>query len=227
MKANVDAKQCFGIDLQWDCAKTTLDCSMDECIETALNEFEHALSKQIHHAPSEMIRPNCGAKVQCVEDDTSKALAPEQIERMQKVIGEFPFSVRAGTDTMLRVLNELACQVATGTEHHASEAADCLLNCIASTPKPRIRCQASDVIPQVNSDAAFHVCPQALADVITLDPLTTTHSMHLSWQFQKSRRMSWEAPLKQKWQSHTQMHKKPLQLDNVWKTWDTLGQPPE
>ena len=37
MKVDMEAKQYVGIDLQWDYTNRTLDCSMDEYVETASN----------------------------------------------------------------------------------------------------------------------------------------------------------------------------------------------
>ena len=45
MKAGMDAKQHAGAGLEWGCEKRALDCSMDEYIDAALKEFEHALPK--------------------------------------------------------------------------------------------------------------------------------------------------------------------------------------
>ena len=54
MKAGVDAKQQVGVDLEWDHNKRELLSSMDECVETALKEFQHASPKQrCRRAPSE------------------------------------------------------------------------------------------------------------------------------------------------------------------------------
>ena len=63
-------------------------------------------------------------------------------------------------DTVLHALNDIACDAAKGTER-TLEATDQLLNCIACNPRPAIRHQASDVVLQVNSDAAFQVQPEA------------------------------------------------------------------
>ena len=131
---------------------------MDEHIETALHEFEHAAPKQFYCGPSKMVRPECGAKVQYVEDDTTRQLKPAEIKRIQKVVGKFLFLARAVDNTMLHALNEIACNVSKGTEK-TLEAANYLLNYIACNPKPKIRFQASDMVLQIDSDAAFHVCP--------------------------------------------------------------------
>ena len=160
MKVDMEAKQYIGIDLQWDYEKRHLYCSMDEYIWTALQEFQHAIPKQHFYGPSKATRPDYGAKVQYVVDDTSPPLPLEKIRYIQRVIGKFLFLARALDNTQPHSLNEIACSAATGTEATLA-AATYLLNYIASNPKPRIRFTASDMVLQVDSDAAFQVCPKA------------------------------------------------------------------
>ena len=71
------SKQYVGIDLLWDYEKRTLKCSMDEYIETALQELQHATPRQHFKGPSKAIQPQCGATIQYIEDDTSSAVSPE------------------------------------------------------------------------------------------------------------------------------------------------------
>ena len=95
-----------------------------------------------------------------MEEDESRALTPDEIKRIQKVVGKFLFLARAVDNTILHALNDIACDVTKGTEK-TLQAAVHLLNYIACNPKPRIRFQASDMILQIDSDAAFHVRPEA------------------------------------------------------------------
>ena len=57
MKAGMEAKQHAGIGLGWGYASRALGCSMGERAGAALEELEHALPKQKHHAPSKAARP--------------------------------------------------------------------------------------------------------------------------------------------------------------------------
>jgi hypothetical protein len=160
MKTDMDAKQYVGISLEWKYDTRELFCSMDEYVETALKEFQHAIPKQHYRAPSKAKTPDYGAKVQYVTDDTSPALPIQKIRHIQKVIGKFLFLARALDNTLLHSLNEIACAASSGTEA-TLEAATYLLNYIACNQKPKIRFRASDMILQVDSDAAFQVCPKA------------------------------------------------------------------
>jgi len=160
MKTDMDAKQYVGIDLKWDYHQRTLICSMDDYIDTALQELQHVMPKQHCKSPSKHIQPVYGAKVQYVEEDNTPALSPDKIKHIQKVIGKFLFMARAVDNTQLHALNELARKVSKGTEATLT-AATHLLNYIASNNRPSIRYQASDMILQVDSDASFQVCEQA------------------------------------------------------------------
>lgn len=71
MSIDMDAKQYVGIDLQWDYANRELTCSMDQYVKDALSELEHSMPKQHHYGPSKAEKPDYGAKVQYVKEDTS------------------------------------------------------------------------------------------------------------------------------------------------------------
>jgi hypothetical protein len=160
MKTDMDAKQYVGINLEWDYQLRTLICSMDDYIDTALQELQHVMPKQHYKSPSKHIQPVYGAKIQYVEEDTTPSLSPEKIKHVQKVIGKFLFMARAVDNTQLHALNELARKASKGTEATLA-AATHLLNYIASNNRPRICYQASDMVLQIDSDASFQVCEQA------------------------------------------------------------------
>merc|ERR1711884_368599 len=84
MKVNMDSKQYVGIDLQWDYTNRTLACSMDEYIETALQELQHTAPKQHFKGPSKSVPPQYGAPIQYVEEDTSTPLSPEKIKYIHR-----------------------------------------------------------------------------------------------------------------------------------------------
>lgn len=160
MKVDFEAKQYIGINLQWDYKNRHLICSMDDYIYTALQELEHILPKQRFYGPSKASTPDYGAKIQYVQDDTSPALPLDKIRYIQRVVGKFLFLARALDNTQLHSLNDISCSAAHGTEATLA-ATEHLLNYIACNPKPQIRFSASDMILQVDSDAAFQVCPKA------------------------------------------------------------------
>ena len=164
MKVDMGAKQYVGIDLSWDYDKRELTCSMDEYINTALQELQHAIPKQHYKVPSKHTQPNYGCKVQYVKDKIEDALPADKIKYIQKVIGKFLFMARAVNNTLLHALNELASKAAKGTTSTWDEAIF-LLNYISSNKRPRTRFSASDMVLQIDSDASFQVCLQARSRV--------------------------------------------------------------
>ena len=160
MTCDVDEKQCVGMHLQWNCDTREVVCSMDQHIQDALSELEVTKPKQHFKGPSKSPSVNHGAKIQCIEDDTSEPLTPEQTEFIQRVIGKFPFMARAVDNAPLHALNDPACQVSKGTQK-TWEATQHVLKHIACNPAPAIRCRASDMILKAELDAAFDVTPDA------------------------------------------------------------------
>ena len=63
-------------------------------------------------------------------------------------------------NTHLYALNDIACAVSKGTDTTMA-ATKYFLNYIASNPTPRIKYRASDMVLQIESDAAYLVSPQA------------------------------------------------------------------
>ena len=103
------------------------DCSMDERVSAASKEFEHALPRQMCHAPSRVWLQSPA----CAEGDSASGeLDPDEARRAQKATGNFLFSAGAVDSTLLHAPNELACDAAEGTEKR-SEAAMRLLGCVA------------------------------------------------------------------------------------------------
>ena len=160
MTCDMEGKQHVGMHPEWNCDTREVICSMDQCIQDALSELEVTKPKQHFKAPSESPNINCGAKIQCVEDDNGAQLTPEQTKFIQRVTGKFLFMARAVDNTPLHALNDLACQVSKETQK-MWEATQHVLKHIACNPTPAIRHRASDVILEAESDAAFDVTPDA------------------------------------------------------------------
>ena len=159
-KVDMAAKQYIGIHLNWDYKKRELICSMDGYVEKALQEFMHTPPKQHHYGPSKVVRPDYGAKVQYVKDDTTRPLDKKKINYLQRVVGKFLYYARAIDNTMLHALNDIATATSKGTEATLA-AVEYFLNYAASNPDARIRYIASEMILQAISDAAYLVCPNA------------------------------------------------------------------
>ena len=132
---------------------------MDGYIKEGLSEFQHIPSKQFQYGPSKLEIPDYGAKIQYVKYNVSALLAPNEIKRIQKVVGEFLFMGRVLDSTVSHALNDIACTVTKSTKA-TIHAMTCFLNYIASNPLPSIMCRASNMILYVVSDAAYLVSPK-------------------------------------------------------------------
>ena len=84
-------------------------------------------------------------------------LEPE-LKLKQNVTGKFLFYARAIDNTMLHALNDIA---SAKNSKETLAAVKYFLNYVASNPNARIKYRASDMILQLNSDAAYLVCPEA------------------------------------------------------------------
>jgi hypothetical protein len=102
--------------------------------------------------------PKYGEPIQYAKIDDSPSLALDLIKFIQKVTGKFLFYGRAIDNTMQHALNEIACSKDNETKH---EATIYFLNYAASNPDAEIIFRASDMILQIDSDAAYLVCPKA------------------------------------------------------------------
>ena len=87
------------------------------------------------------------------EDDTSPALSPMRVKRLQSIIGTFQHFSRALDVTMVCPISKLA--TAPHTEK-TERMADHFLNYVYTWPEPRIIFYASDMLLQIHSDASYN-----------------------------------------------------------------------
>ena len=150
-----------GITLAWDYAARTVNLSMPGYIEKVLHKFQHPPPKQPQHAPSKWARPQYGVKVQLATPaDTSQPLPPDDVKRLQKVVGTLLYYARAVDPTMLVALNGLASAQTKATSTTA-DALVHLLNYCTTYPDATIQYHASDMILHLHSDASYLSLPEA------------------------------------------------------------------
>ena len=157
-KVDWEAKQYIGINLEWNYIKRWVKMSMKGYVKQALLEFKHLCPKQHHYGPSKIERPDYGQKIQYVKLDESDPMTAYDILHKQQVCGKFLFYARAIDNTMLHALNDIASAKNT---KECAEAVRYFLNYAASNPEAEIIYRASDMILQLDSDAAYLVCPEA------------------------------------------------------------------
>ena len=160
-KVDFDAKQYIGINLKWEYDKRQVRCSMQGYVKQALTELEHELTSNRHQgAPSPIIRPDYGAKIQYVKEDSSEKINEQRIKRIQRIIGKFLYYARAIDITMLHALNDIGTMVSKATTN-TEKAVQHFMDYAACNPDAEIVYRASDMILHADSDAAYLVVAEA------------------------------------------------------------------
>lgn len=145
----------LGLSLRWDYQHRTVDMSMPGYIAWTLARFNHPLPTTPQHSPHECISPVYGAQVQMTDDPPeSPAASPDQVHRLQQIIGVLLYYARMVDMTLLVALSTLASQQATATEATLT-AITRLLNYCATHPNAVVRFKASDMILHIVSDASY------------------------------------------------------------------------
>ena len=85
-------------------------------------------------------------------------MTPQEIKHKQMAVGKFLFYARAIDNTMLHALNDIATSQDTTI---TLKAVTYFLDYAASNPRASIIYRASDMQLQIESDAAYLVCPHA------------------------------------------------------------------
>jgi hypothetical protein len=99
----------YGLTLEWDYQKRTVDLSMPGYIKAALHKYQHAAPTRPEHAPHTWNPPVYGAKTQYVENETtSPALSAKDVNKLQQLTGTLLYYVRAVDPTLVMPINVLA-----------------------------------------------------------------------------------------------------------------------
>jgi len=169
------------VKLTWDYINQHVTTHMPGYIDTALTKYQHPKPVVPQHAPYKATTIHYGAKVQRVEEDKSPPLTPDQIKRVQKIVGTLLYygrvvdstlltalsamaarQFRIGTllyygrvvdSTLLTALSAMAARQSNGTQAVA-EACHQLLDYVAMLPNASIR-YGCDMILTVHTDASY------------------------------------------------------------------------
>ena len=131
-------------------------------------------------APHKYNPPTYGRASQTpVPNDTSAALPPDQITRIQQVVGTLLFYARAIDSTIRVALSAIASAQTKSTQATAQAVTD-LLNYCATHPDASIRYTASNMILNVHSDASYLTEKEAHSRAgghYFMGPLPTKHAL--------------------------------------------------
>jgi len=145
----------LGLTLDWDYTKNTVTKSMPGYVQRALNRFGISTPEKPQHSPHSWIPPTYGSGAQydpVIKDSIS--LLPNDIKKLQEIIGVLLYYARMVDCTMLVALGTLAAAQSKGTID-TMDAAIQLLNYAASHPDAQIEYRKSNMILHVTSDASY------------------------------------------------------------------------
>jgi hypothetical protein len=145
----------YGLTLDWDYKKHTVDLSMPGYIKAALHKYQHPATAHPEHAPHTWNPLIYGAKTQFVnEETTSPTLSDKDVNKLQQLTGTLLYYARAVDPTLIMPINVLASVQSNVTEV-TEEKVIKLLNYLNTHPETKIRYHASDMILHIHSDASY------------------------------------------------------------------------
>jgi hypothetical protein len=145
-----------GVTLTWDYINRHVTTNMPGYIGTALTKYQHPKPAVPQHAPYKATTIHYGATVQRMEEDKSPPLTPDQIKRVQKIVGTllYLYYGRAVDSTLLTALSAITARQSNGTQAVAEECHQ-LIDYVATHPDTGIRYHACDMILAVHTDASY------------------------------------------------------------------------
>ena len=106
-----------GINLGWNYSMKLVDLSVPEYIQRKCTKYQYLYPLKPQHSPYQAAPIRYGIKVQQpVQSDTTDLLSPEQINRVQDIVGPFIWYGRACDPTLTASLSAIASRQTKGTE---------------------------------------------------------------------------------------------------------------
>ena len=151
-----------GFNLDWNYEKGWVDVSMKGYVKRALKRFGHVPSStRTQHAPHPWLEPIYGYKgpQQPHKTSSSPLLDDQETKTIQAITGNFNFY--SEVDPCIKpALNEIGTVQASPTAD-TKRKVQMLLDYLHAHPDATLRYHASDMVLQVEADAAYLVLPQA------------------------------------------------------------------
>lgn len=169
-------KHFCGLTLDWHYDEDYVDVSMPDYISKLLVKYLHALPKKPQFSPFP-VKPYVplkrGQRQYAPTPDKGTLLNSTETTRIQQIVGSLLYYGRAIDYTILPALNTIAQSQAKPTTT-TKEAINTLLNYCATYPRVKLRFRASDMILNIDSDAAYLVAPGAKSRVAGYFQLNTS-----------------------------------------------------
>ena len=112
-----DGELLCGIKLELDYQNRTVSLSIPGYITKLLQRFLHPISKKPEHQPNCRVQPQYGTKMQLTEPgDDTPLLQPDNITKLQQIIGAVLYYARDVDGNIMTTLNELAFAKSKGNQ---------------------------------------------------------------------------------------------------------------
>ena len=163
VKADWTGKNFLGYSLDWQYDKGHVNLTMPTYIPNLLKKLQHLHPNTPQYSPHDFVPIKFSAKGDrqfMQQPDTSPHLKHEDIKWVQSAIGSLLYYARALDNTILPALNQLGTEQALPTVTTKKKLMR-LLDYVATYPTAQLRFYASDMILNIDSDAAYLVLPKA------------------------------------------------------------------
>ena len=152
---NMKGDKIAGIDVQWDHPSRRVRINMRNYINDLLISLGWTKSKKPWLSPFTATPIVYGQITQlALEDNTSAPLPPDQLKRVQKIVGSLLYYAQAVDNKLQVALNAIRLRQAKATEHTESLVND-LLDYVAWHPNDGILYRASDMVLCAHADAGY------------------------------------------------------------------------
>ena len=151
-----EGKKYVGITTTLDREQHTMTLSMPGYVANALKRFGVTKTKADTHSSRVYTPPRFGLHTAQLAPtpDTSPALSPEEVKRIQQIVGVFLFYARAVDATMLYPISKLSSQQSQPTEAMRGDV-DRFLQYAATYPDATTVIHPSAMVLRADSDASY------------------------------------------------------------------------
>ena len=165
-----------GLKLHWNYTQGFVDISMPEYIQKSLQRLQHTPPTSPQYSPQHHTPVTYGSTQpqKATSLDTSPYLDPPSTKWIQSVVGTFLYYARCIDPTISTAINDISMTQSQPTQSTLQQCKR-LMDYVATYPNAYIRYHASDMILNVESDAAYLVLPKARSRLAGLFNLGQHH----------------------------------------------------
>ena len=136
---------------------------MPDYFKRTLERLQHKAEVYPQYSPHPFTAINYSKQPEAqyaMKDDNSPLMLPKEVTYVQRVVGSFLYYARAIDSTMLTALSQIAHQQSQPTDNTMKKCQQ-LMDYTNTYCDTAVRFYASDMVLEVDSDAAYLVMPKA------------------------------------------------------------------